>query len=137
MKKQIITVALFAALCSMAVSCQKESFNEPQMGVAQNDGVRTMIISVDEFTQVLTFQSEDERFRYMERMAALAREGHVIHVVNAAYKHNANASKETITFVTPSHSDAITWCNKMADDGYRTTMIYDSDTKMYICTATR
>ncbi|MBQ3579965.1 MAG: hypothetical protein II975_03110 [Bacteroidales bacterium] len=137
MKKQFITVALFAALCSMAVSCQKESFNEPQMGVAQNDGVRTMIISVDEFTQVLTFRSEDERYRYLEQMAALAREGHVIRIANAAFQHNANAAKETVTYTTPSHPDAIAWCTKMSDDGYQTTMIYNQDTKMYICVATK
>lgn len=137
MKKQFITVALFTVLCSMSVGCQKDDIVESQMGLTQDLGVYTMIISVDESTRVLTFRSEDERYRYLEQMAALAREGHVIRIANAAFQHNANAAKETVTYTTPSHPDAIAWCTKMSDDGYQTTMIYNQDTKMYICVATK
>ena len=108
-----------------------------QISMTQNSGTSTMIITVDESTRVLTFRSEDERYRYLEQMAALAREGHVIHIANAAFRQNTNAAKETMTYTTPSHSDAVTWCTKMADDGYRTSMQFDENTKMYVCIATK
>lgn len=35
MKKQVISVALFAVLATMAVSCQKENLVEPQTTVSE------------------------------------------------------------------------------------------------------
>ena len=47
MKKQVISVALFAVLATMAVSCQKENLVEPQTTVSEIGTVRTVSYAVD------------------------------------------------------------------------------------------
>lgn len=55
MKQNVITVALFAVLATMAVSCQKENLVEPQSAFAEIGTVRTVSYAVDGVAHRVTF----------------------------------------------------------------------------------
>ena len=137
MKKNIISVALLAVFSTMAVSCQKENINDSQMFMSQNEGSRTMLVTIDGISQTLTFSSDSDWIQFMERMTATAREGHTVSIMNATAQYTNNAAKEKIVYTTQIEANAISWSNKMLADGYTVEINYDSNTKTYTCIATK
>lgn len=135
MKKDLISVALFATLSTMAVSCQKESIVE-NAGLVESEAVKNKVYyTVDGIMQIAELNDERALEVFFEEMAMLTRMGH--RIVVYSNRTCTSVAKETITYTTQSHADAVTWCAKMFLDGYTVTMDYDENTKIYTCKATR
>ena len=137
MKKNIITVALLAVFSTVAFSCQKENIDDSQMFMPQNEGSRTMLVTIDGISQTLTFRSDSDWLQFLERMTATARNGHTVRISNATAQYTNNATKEKIIYTTQIEADAISWSNKMIADGYTVEINFDDNTKTYTCIATR
>lgn len=82
MKRNIITVALFAVLATMAVSCQKENLVEPQSTVAVIGTVRAVSYTVDGVTNQIILQNDAEWDAFVDSMLSLSAQGHDVRFVN-------------------------------------------------------
>jgi hypothetical protein len=135
MKKNIKTVALFAALSLAAVSCQKTDEFLPINGNEQLAETFQVMYSINgEVFQ--TTMSESEWDAFLERMMALAREGYEV-TFSKNRSSLTSQSKEKVTFVTTSEQEANEWSNNMANQGYEVTISYNHKTGEYTCIATR
>ena len=134
MKRRLITI--FALLSMMAVSCQKENF----MGVDHTNVSETAAYSlcykVDGVTHHATFQTKAERLAFIHQLVAMTREGHNVVISNGS-TFGINATKETVTFTTPSEEEAANWCASMVEQGYDVSMYYDKKQGIFVCIATR
>ena len=79
MKRNIISVALFAVLATMAVSCQKENVTDfaSETIVSQTGTVYTVQYAVDGVLHLETLIGEQAWSDFLHRMLALAEEGYV------------------------------------------------------------
>ena len=82
MKKQVISVALFAVLATMAVSCQKENFVEPQSAVAEVGTVRTVSYAVDGVAHQVTLHGDAEWDAFVDSMMSLSEQGYDVRIIN-------------------------------------------------------
>ncbi len=134
MNKRIITVALLAVLGTMAVSCQKETINELSPVAAQSATAYTVTYYVDGTRMQTVVNNNEELALLLNRLAALAREGHRV-VVHQGDTASQSVTKEKVTFHTNSKEEAVAWCASMVLDGYFVEMFFDEATGEYICTA--
>lgn len=134
MKKTFITVALLAVLGTMAVSCQKENIDETGIA-AECSTVYTVNYSIDGVTHQTTLYGYAAWEEFMRNMLALCRDGYDV------IFRDANAvslgAKETLTYITHSESDALSWCETKYKEGYSVSMHYDADKNEYTCVAVR
>jgi hypothetical protein len=135
MRKTFTTIALFAVLGTLAVSCQKENIIDETNIVAENGSVYKVSYTVDGVTHQLTLVGDEAWHDFLNRMVALAEEGHEVTFRNEEAASRIVSTKETVTYTTPNHDDAINWVAKMADDGYTVTIIFDEENKVYNCYA--
>ncbi len=135
MKKQVKTMALFAVLSLMAVSCQKETIVEPNTGMQQTMSLRTVTYSIDGVTQQIIIRGEEAWMDFLKQLTALARQGHRIQFRCEESRATTSTTKEVVTYTTTSEEDAIAWCNTMFNQGYEVNMTYDVKNGKFICTA--
>lgn len=135
MRKTLVTIAFLALLGTLAVSCQKESFNNETFMVEEQNAVYKVRYSIDGVTYQLTLVGEEAWRAFLNRMLALAEEGHIVSFRNENASSQIAPSKETITYTTSNHDDAYEWAAKMVNLGYNVTIIYDERTGKYICIA--
>ena len=135
MKKSVITVALFAVLGTLAVSCQKETLVDPSGVEARVENVYKVSYSVDGVTLHATLHGQGEWNAFLGRLVALAKEGHRVSFRAENAPESVVSSKETVTYITKSEEDAINWANKMYGDGYEVTIIFDEETGEFTCIA--
>ena len=134
MKKKMITVALFAVLGTLAVSCQKENMMEPLVYEMETEGTYLITYSIDGVSQQVRLSGDEELRAFLRRLTALAREGHRVSVRKTNTNSQAS-TKEVITYHTTSEDDANEWAAKMLNDGYDVTIDYDEKTGEFICIA--
>ena len=135
MRKIFITIALFAVLGTLAVSCQKENIIDETSIVAENNKVYTVCYTVDGVTHHLTLIGEDAWHDFLNRMFALAEDGHEVSFRNEDRASRVLSSKDVVTFTTTNHDDAYAWADKMSDEGYTVTIRFDKETGKYTCYA--
>ena len=135
MHKTFTTIALVAMLGALAVGCQKENIIDEPPVVAENGTVYTVSYAVDGVTHQLTLVGDEAWHDFLNRMFALAEEGHEVTFRNEEAASRVVSTKEVVTYSTPSHDDAINWAEKMADDGYTVTIHFDKEKKVYNCYA--
>ena len=135
MRKTFTTIALFAVLGTLAVSCQKENIIDENTIVAENDTVYKVRYTVDGVTHQLTLIGDEARQTFLNRMLALAEEGHEVTFRNEEFSSRVISTKEVVTYTTTDHDEAYTWAEKMFNDGYAVTIYYDKDKKTYTCIA--
>ena len=134
MKKNMIPVALFAVLATMAVSCQKENVLDfvSETAVSEASTVYTVQYAVNGVLHSATIHNEAEEQALMQYLMALTREGHEVSIYDEeAYSHSV-ATKETT-----SEANATTWTLQKIHEGYKVTTIHNADTGEYTCIATR
>ena len=139
MKKNMIPVALFAVLATMAVSCQKENVLDfiSETAVSEASTVYTVQYAVDGVLHSATIHNEAEEQALMQYLMALTREGHEVSIYDEeAYSHSV-ATKETQVHTTTSEANATTWTLQKIHEGYKVTTIHNTDTGEYTCIATR
>jgi len=135
MYKTITTIALFAVLGTMAVSCQKENLVNENFVVAENVTVYTVSYTVDGVTHQLTLIGEEAWQDFLHHMLALAEEGHQVTFRNEEAASRAVPTKETVTYTTTNQDDAFYWSEKMVNEGYVVTIKFDKESGVYTCIA--
>lgn len=135
MRKTLTTIALFAVLGTLAVSCQKENIIDETNIVAENDTVYKVSYTVDGVTHQLTLVGDEAWRDFLNRMLALAEDGHEITFRNEEAASRIVSSKETVTYTTPDHDEAYAWAEMMYKNGYTVAVSFDKDTKTYTCIA--
>lgn len=135
MRKTFTTIALFAVLGALAVSCQKENIIDETNIVAENGSVYKISYTVDGVMHHLTLVGDEAWHDFLNRMLAMAEEGHEVTFCNDEAASRVVPTKEVVTFTTTDHDEAYTWAEKMFNDGYAVTIYYDKDKKTYTCYA--
>ena len=135
MKKTLTTVTLFAVLGTLAVSCQKETLTELSP-VTTQDETYLITYSVDGVSMQTRLNGDEALRAFLQRLTALAREGHRVTVRNENTVSQAS-TKEVVTYRTKSEDDANEWAAKMIRDGYEVEIDYDDKTGEYVCTAAK
>ena len=132
MKKTLKTVALLSVMSLTAVSCQKETLITPQ-GIFENVSTYTLCYTIDGETSQITLVGEVAWNEFVERLIALAEEGHSV-----SFRQNnqtRSMSKEKVIYTTHDHDDAVAWAVGMAKQGYEVTIDFDEATHTYTCIA--
>ena len=124
MKRNIITVALFAVLATMAVSCQKENLVEPQSTVAEIGTVRAVSYTVDGVTNQIILQNDAEWDACVDSMLSLSAQGHDVRFVNESASVQELPTKDVQTITTPDQEKAKAWSKEKADQGYTVSTTY-------------
>ncbi len=134
MKNVIITLAALALLATTAISCQKETDDSSVVPITCSK--HNVIYHIDGATHYAYIHSETEWHAFMERMFALARQGHRITVSRTTTARQV-ATKETVTYKTSDHEDAKRWARDMIAEGYEVDITYDEESGIYIVIATQ
>ncbi len=135
MKKFFISIALFAVLGTIATSCQKENeFDKTTIEVGQNTIYR-VCYSIDGKIYQLTLIGDDAWHDFLNRMFALAEAGHTVSFRNESVRTQIVSAKNVVTYTTTNKEEALSWAERMANDGYIVIVKYDKDTGIYTCTA--
>ena len=138
MKTKVIKMALLLVLGTMAVSCQKETTNEPQMANAELGTVYTVRYSINGVTYTERLSSEAEFDALLLRLMALSRNGNDVEISNGNYAQCGNATKQQpIIFTTTNENEAIVWTKQKTKEGYTVTVSYDTETGVYTCIAVK
>lgn len=137
MRKIFITIALFAVLGTLAVSCQKENIIDETSIVAENNKVYTVCYTVDGVTHQLTLVGDKAWHDFMNRMFALAEEGHKVSFHNEETASRIVSTKEVVTYTTKDHDKAYAWADAMVEEGYTVFISYDRETGIYTCEAVK
>ncbi len=124
MKRNIITVALFAVLVTIAVSCQKENLVEPQSTVAEIGTVRTVSHTIDGVTNQIILQNDAEWDAFVDSMLSLSAQGHDVRFVNESASLQELPTKDVQTITTPDQEKAKAWSKEKADQGYNVSTTY-------------
>lgn len=135
MRKTFTTIALFAVLGTLAVSCQKENIIDETNIVAENGSVYKVSYTVDGVTHQLTLVGDEAWHDFLNRMVALAEEGHEVSFRNKEAASRVVSTKEKVTFTTTDHDEAYAWAEAMLKDGYTVSIHFDKETGIYTCYA--
>lgn len=133
MKKQVISVALFAVLATMAVSCQKENFVEPQSAVAEVGTVRTVSYAVDGVAHQVTLHGDAEWDAFVDSMMSLSEQGCDVRIINESASSQSPATKDVQTITTTDRNEAKAWAKQKSDEGYAVAIHHDNG--VYTCVA--
>lgn len=137
MRKTFTTIALFAVLGTLAVSCQKENIIDDTNIVAENDTVYTVSYTVDGVTHQITLVGDEAWHDFLNYMMALAEEGHEVTFRNEEAASRVVSTKETVTYSTKDRDKAYAWADAMVEEGYTVTVRFDTDTGVYTCEAVK
>lgn len=122
-------------LGTLAVSCQKENIIDETNIVAENDTVYKVSYTVDGVTHQLTLVGDEAWHDFLNRMVALAEEGHEVSFRNEEASLRAVSTKEKVTYTTTNQDEALVWSEMMIKDGYTVTISYDKASGIYTCIA--
>ena len=137
MSKKVLSVALLVVLGTMAFGSQKESITEPQpeTSISETGTVYAVQYAVDGVLHTETLHSEEEYNALLMQLMALSRSGAVVEISDDNYSPNAFPTKESITYTTPSESDATNWTKQKMSEGYKVRVTYDTTNNVHVCTA--
>ena len=138
MKKHFRKVATVAMFASLMAACQKDivvvnKANSDMQVVGQKklsycvDGVRTSYV----------LSNEADLRAFMQEMLLIAESGIPVVIYGESGNTFSIGSKEVVTYSTSDKDDATTWCKKMVNDGYDVLIEYDTNTGLFVCTATK
>lgn len=135
MKRKFVKFAMFAAFMAIAVSCQKEQFQEVRTSMTESVASVMVCYSINDMPFRVTLSSDAEVRQLMAELVALAREGYTIKVYQEGGSVNQALAKDVVTYVTSSETDALDWAAKMVLNGYHVTITYDDKNNQYVCVA--
>lgn len=135
MKKNLMSVALFAVLATMAVSCQKENVVEPNPTTTEAVSIRTIQYTVNGVEQLITFYGDEEWDAFVDKMMSLARQGYNVSICDKSIVSHGTLTKDVQTFTTTSQSEAKAWAKDMVNQGYTVDTTYKDG--VYYCVAIR
>ena len=130
-------VALLAVLSVVAVGCQKETIEVPQVGLEETVAVYTVRYTVNGVTYTETLIGEQAWADFLQRMLALAEEGYRVMVSRNGNTSQYALSKDAVTFTTYNKEEAYAWLEEKLEEGYEVTIDYDPETGKYTCVAVK
>lgn len=133
MKKNLMSVVLFAALAMMAVGCQKDNSVEPQLATTETSSVRAIQYTLDGVEHFITLYGDREWDYFVDQLMSLARQGCDVSICDKSIASHDALTKDVQTFTTTSQSEAKAWTKKMVSQGYTVDTKYVDG--MYICIA--
>ena len=138
MRKHTITiVALLAVLSMVAAGCQKEEIVGSQIAVQESSSTHSVLYCIDGVQHSGTFYTEEEWVAFLDRMFALAEEGHHVSFRENDEENRVVSTKEKVVYTTPNRQEAEAWADIMVDKGYSVSIEYDEATGIYTCTAVK
>lgn len=137
MSKRTRTVALFIVLSMTAISCQKDNFNDVIGNQTEVTMSRSVSYMVDGTLYHATLHSDAEWTVFLQRMFAIAREGHSVVFAKGNTITTMSNTKEVVTFTTTNEEEANHWAEQMTENGYSVTISYDKKTGEYTCIAVK
>ena len=137
MRKTFITIALFAVLGGLTVSCQTENLIDETNVIAENETCHVVSYTIDGETYHLTLVGEEAWQDFLNYVLDLAEEGHEVSFRNEETIQNIVSTKETVTFTTSNREEAYAWGKTMFYKGYGVTIDYDKEKKTYTCYASK
>ena len=135
MKKVFTTIALFSILAGIPVSCQKENIIEETLSVSENRVVYSLRYTIDGVVRHITLIGDEAWHDFLNRMFALAEEGHSVSICKENNSYRVVSVKEVVTYTTSNQEDAYAWADSMINKGYTVTVKYDKKSGLYTCTA--
>ena len=135
MRKTFTTIALFAVLGTLAVSCQKENLTEPTAPVVENSATRTIRYTVNGAVYRQVIHSDEDLESLMHTLFALAREGCTVRIMDENTFFSESDTKETLTYTTKKENEAIAWSKEKTLEGYVVTVTFNQQTGEYTCVA--
>lgn len=136
MKKFFKPFVIAIALGMAFVGCQKDTMSDISTEM-QEATIRSVTYSVDGVYYQIVVNGEQEWLDFMDRMFALARNGHQVSVRDNNASSSSVVGKEVIVYTTNNSADANEWSQKMINNGYDVTIEYNSRTGIYTCTAVK
>ena len=125
------------AILMVATGCQKEETVNFSNEIGSPYEMKRIRYSVDGNLFSIEIRGSETWRAFMERMAALAKEGHEVSFWDENATSTAPSTKETVTYTTANEKDAIDWCETMFHDGYKVSMTYDDNNHVFVCIATK
>ena len=125
-------MALLAVLGLAASSCTKENVAN---GTDVVVSTHTVTYVVDGRQYYDNPQTETDWSLFLDRMVALAEEGHTVQFWRTGVQ--MPSAKEKVTYSTEDINEATAWCKQKMDEGYIVTMTYNQATGKYDCVAYR
>lgn len=100
MKKTITTFALFASMCFMASSCQKEEVLPTRSPSVETESSASFAMRyyIDGVSNTVVLHGDKERTNFIHWMLVLAKEGRKVVFNNLLQTENNLSTKETVTF---------------------------------------
>lgn len=135
MHKSLTTFALLAVLGTLAVSCQKENIIDETSIVEENAKIYTVSYSVDGVNHQITLIGDEAWHDFLNRMFALAEEGHKVSFRNEERASRVASSKESVTYTTTNRDEAYAWADNKMKEGYNVSIYFDRKTGVYTCEA--
>lgn len=135
MKRNLITVALFATLATLAASCQKENIMNQPTATTAVASVHTIQYTIDGVEQIITLYGDDGWEIFVDHMLLLTLQGHDVSICDTSIASHKALAKDVQTFTTKDQSEAKAWAKKMISQGYTVDTTYKDG--MYICVAIR
>ena len=91
--------------------------------------------TVDGVTRRLTLVGEEAWHDFLNRMFALAEEGHEVSFRNEEAASRIFSAKDSVTYTTKDRDKAYAWADAMIAGGYTVTVTFDKTTGYYTCYA--
>lgn len=135
MKQKVRTIALCTVLGLLPVGCQKEDFHESGSIVASVETTRSVEYTVDGEIYQIEVKGDAAWQTFLSHMVGLTKEGKEVTIVDKNKDRTVFSSKEVVTYTTATEKDAVAWCDKMFDAGYKVTMTYDTKNNQFVCIA--
>lgn len=104
----------------------------PDQPVAQTRYIGSQIIGITIYD---TLVGDEAWHQYLDKMFGAIERGYRITFWNTAIQNDSKSAKETQTYSTASRDSAYRWGERMYDQGYTVSVVYDRTTGRYNCTA--
>ncbi len=128
-------MTLLAVFSLATVGCQKEPLNESPQSMTTEVATYTVYYTVDGVPHTASFSSKEEWRAFIDRMFALAEEGHSVTFYDNERDSNGVTNKEIVTYITQDKNEAEAWADMMRKNQYVVSISYDTKTGVYTCTA--
>ena len=127
-------IAVLVLLGLAAVGCTKENVVEDTLVVATV--TQSASYTVDGIQYYANPQNDDEWSDFLDRMIALAEEGHAVQFWRNDIQRG-NATKEVITYTTTDVELAQKWAKQKMEEGYVVTISFNQESGEYTCIAVK
>lgn len=123
---------------SLMAACQKDIVAVDKANIdKQVVSQKTLSYCVNGERASCVLSNEADLCAFLQEMLLIAERGIPVVIYGESGNTFSIGSKEIVTYSTSDKYDATTWCQKMVNDGYDVSIEYDTNTGLFVCTATK